>query len=263
MFALTNFSRRIEDQHRAREEAHQRQLNAVKQEANKAAEAIHAEHRSKEAELQRQLDYIRKTAETEKERVQRRFEGERADLKATIARLEAAETEAARHQRRTEAEKADLQASLSRLEVDLMKVCHLAIPSRGCIADDKQANKASKTNAEALQTVRDESASKLSTAESKAKAAEDQASSLETQLRHRDEELEKVWTATNCFARTGCTNGGKQQLRKQMKQKEEEKAATQTELDDLLMVFGDLEEKVEKYNVSGRAFHLETYSLSR
>ena len=117
--------RRIEDQQRAKEAAHQKQLDAVRQEAAKAGEAIHAEYQSKETELQRQLDYVRKTAETEKDRAQRRFEGERADLKATIARLEAAEAEASRVQRRTEAEKADIQASLSRLEVDLMKVRHV------------------------------------------------------------------------------------------------------------------------------------------
>lgn len=39
------------------------------------------------------------------------------------------------------------------------------------------------------------------------------------------------------------------QLRKQFDEKGKEKDATQTELDDLLMVFGDLEEKVEKYKV--------------
>lgn len=39
------------------------------------------------------------------------------------------------------------------------------------------------------------------------------------------------------------------QSRTQLEEKEEQKSATQTELDDLLMVFGDLEEKVEKYKV--------------
>jgi UDP-2,3-diacylglucosamine pyrophosphatase LpxH len=34
-----------------------------------------------------------------------------------------------------------------------------------------------------------------------------------------------------------------------LKEKEEQQSSTQTELDDLLMVFGDLEEKVEKYKV--------------
>lgn len=59
------------------------------------------------------------------------------------------------------------------------------------------------------------------------------------------------------------TNRDKQQVRKQMKEKEEEKAATQTELDDLLMVFGDLEEKVEKYKVSCTAFQIESERFSR
>lgn len=35
-----------------------------------------------------------------------------------------------------------------------------------------------------------------------------------------------------------------------MRKAEEDKKATQNELDDLLMVFGDLEEKVAKYKVS-------------
>ncbi|RYO99337.1 hypothetical protein DL764_006838 [Monosporascus ibericus] len=190
----------IETRHRAKEEAHQRQLDIAKQEAAQAAETIHAEHRNKEAELQRQLDYVRKTAETDKERAQRRFEGERADLKATIARLETAEAEAARVQRRTEAEISDLNATISRLEVELMK---------------------------ALQEVRDKHASEISAAQSRATKAEEQAKELERKLTQRGEEWEK--------------------MRKQVTKKEEEKAATQTELDDLLMVFGDLEEKVEKY----------------
>ncbi|RYP13919.1 hypothetical protein DL767_010511 [Monosporascus sp. MG133] len=157
--------KRIETQRRAKEEAHQRQLDIAKQEAAKAAETIHAEHRNKEAELQRQLDYVRKTAETDKERAQRRFEGERADLKATIARLETAEAEAARVQRRTEAEISELSATISRLEVELMK---------------------------ALQEARDKHGSELSAAQSRAKKAEEQAKELETKLAQRGEELEKM-----------------------------------------------------------------------
>lgn len=39
------------------------------------------------------------------------------------------------------------------------------------------------------------------------------------------------------------------QAKSLLKQREEEKQTTQSELDDLLMVFGDLEEKVAKYKV--------------
>ena len=51
------------------------------------------------------------------------------------------------------------------------------------------------------------------------------------------------------------------QLQKQLKEKAKEKDATQTELDDLLMVFGDLEEKVEKYKVRYKAPQLEPLLL--
>ena len=46
-----------------------------------------------------------------------------------------------------------------------------------------------------------------------------------------------------------------QQLNEDLKAKDDEKAATQGELDDLLMVFGDLEEKSEKYKVRCSALH--------
>lgn len=39
------------------------------------------------------------------------------------------------------------------------------------------------------------------------------------------------------------------QVQARLKEKEEQHSSTQTELDDLLMVFGDLEDKVEKYKV--------------
>ncbi|KAI1762761.1 p115 like vesicle tethering protein [Hypoxylon sp. FL1150] len=122
---------KIAVQQRSKDEAHRKQLEAVREESKSAAKAIHDEHGAKEAELQRQLEYVRKTNEAEVMRVQRRSEAEKADLRATI----------------------------SRLEVDLMK------------------------------------------------------------------------------------------SRAQLEEKEEQKSATQSELDDLLMVFGDLEEKVEKYKV--------------
>lgn len=38
-----------------------------------------------------------------------------------------------------------------------------------------------------------------------------------------------------------------------LKQREEERQTAQTELDDLLMVFGDLEDKVARYKVRGLA----------
>ncbi|KAI2626813.1 p115 like vesicle tethering protein [Xylaria nigripes] len=118
-----------------------------------------------------------------------------------------AESEAARIQRRAEAEMADLRATISRLEVDLMK-----------------ANKAKTLEVEA---VRKELGTKLLTEESKSTSAEKRVTDLEKQLSSKQGELEETQT--------------------QLKEKEEQHSSTQTELDDLLMVFGDLEEKVEKH----------------
>ncbi|GAW25197.1 putative intracellular protein transport protein [Rosellinia necatrix] len=77
-----------ETQQQARNNAHQKQLEAAQKDAAAAMESLRVEHNTKEAELQRQIDYVRKTTEAEATRVQRRAEAEMADLRATISRLE-------------------------------------------------------------------------------------------------------------------------------------------------------------------------------
>ncbi|KAI3327541.1 p115 like vesicle tethering protein [Xylariaceae sp. AK1471] len=78
--------------------------------------------------------------------------------------------------------------------------------------------KTKKAKTQEVQAAREELRSKLSAEESKSNAAEKRAMDLEKQLSKKQKEV-----------------------------KEEQQSSTQTELDDLLMVFGDLEEKVEKY----------------
>lgn len=80
--------KKIITQQRSKDDAYQKQLEAIREEAKRAAKAIHDEHGAKEAEMQRQLDYVRKNSEGEVIRVQRRSEAEKADLRATISRLE-------------------------------------------------------------------------------------------------------------------------------------------------------------------------------
>lgn len=48
------------------------------------------------------------------------------------------------------------------------------------------------------------------------------------------------------------------QAESDLKQKADEKDGTQGELDDLLMVFGDLEEKVNKYKVVPLFSHISS-----
>ncbi|KAI0428174.1 p115 like vesicle tethering protein [Xylaria sp. FL1042] len=80
--------KKLETQHQAKIDAHQKQLEAAQKSAAAVLESVRAEHNAKEAELQKQVDYVRKMAEAEAARVQRRAEAEMADLRATISRLE-------------------------------------------------------------------------------------------------------------------------------------------------------------------------------
>ncbi|KAI1403280.1 p115 like vesicle tethering protein [Hypoxylon fuscum] len=182
--------KKIITQQRSKDDAYQKQLEAIREEAKRAAKAIHDEHGAKEAEMQRQLDYVRKNSEGEVIRVQRRSEAEKADLRATI----------------------------SRLEVDIMKANR---------AKTEELHAAEEEFATKLSAAREEFVAKLSAEQSKLKAAEERLTKLEKQLSQKDDELEETRT--------------------QLEEKEEQKTTTQAELDDLLMVFGDLEEKVEKY----------------
>lgn len=138
---LTAF-RRIKIQLKSQEDAHQRQLETARREAQKAADKIHEEHRAKEEELQRQLEYVKKTAEATTTRAQRRAETELVEAKrkseaelaeakkkseAEVADIKkAAEAQTTRAQRRAEADMADLRATISRFETDLMKVRQLS-----------------------------------------------------------------------------------------------------------------------------------------
>ncbi|KAK7920975.1 hypothetical protein PG985_008997 [Apiospora marii] len=239
---------RIKMQLKSQDDAHQRQLEAARREAQKAADNIHEEHRAKEEELQRQLEYVKKTAEAATARAQRRAETELADAKkkteaelaearkkseAEVADIKkAAEAQTSRVQRRAEADMADLRATISRFETDLMK-------ANKAKADELRS--AQDEHAAALKAAQEAHASKLSAetsrataATTKAKAAEDKIGELEKRVADLEKRIAQKETEMK-------------KAQSQVKSKDEEKAAVQTELDDLLMVFGDLEEKVEKY----------------
>ncbi|OTB14897.1 hypothetical protein K445DRAFT_318806 [Daldinia sp. EC12] len=181
---------------------------AIQQNHAEEIKKIEAEQRSKEESYQKQIEAVRKEAANAADAIHAEYREKEAELQRQIEYVrKTADAEAARIQRRSEAEMADLRATISRLEVDLMK--------------------ANKAKSEELHAAQEEFAAKLSDAESKAKAAEERCSNLEKQLSQKGKEIEESRT--------------------QLEEKEEEKSTIQSELDDLLMVFGDLEEKVEKY----------------
>ncbi|CAJ2511027.1 Uu.00g066520.m01.CDS01 [Anthostomella pinea] len=169
---------------------------------------IESQQQSNDSAHLRQLQEVQKQAAAAAEAIHSEHRAKETELQRQLEYLrKTSEAETARVQRRSDAEMADLRATISRLEVDLMK--------------------ANKAKTQELHAVREELGSKLEAEESKTRSAEEQAIELEKQLSKRDEEILQTQTG--------------------LKEKEEQKSATQTELDDLLMVYGDLEEKVEKY----------------
>ncbi|KAI0020413.1 p115 like vesicle tethering protein [Xylariomycetidae sp. FL0641] len=208
--------------HRQSKEASIAELNRIKS-INEGIQRNHeeeiknlqAQQAQQEASLQNLLTAAKKEAAAAADSIRAESQAKEAELQRQLDYVRKnAEAETARVQRRAEAEMADLKATISRLEVDLMK--------------------ANKAKTQEVNAVRDELTSRISAEESKAKSAEARASDLEKQLEQRAKELEQ---RVKEF----------EESEAKVTEKEEQKSATQTELDDLLMVFGDLEEKVEKY----------------
>lgn len=287
MQALTT-CRRIKSQLKSQEDAHQKQLETARREVQKVTDRIHEEHRAKEEELQRQLEYVKKTAEAATARAQRRAETELAEAKKKAeaelaeARKKAeseiaeakktAEAQSTRAQRRAEADMADLRATISRFEIDLMKVSHLPVAviflftewttrqtrqkpksfdllKTSMLQPSKQHKKHMVPNSvpklRGLPQPRQRPRQlRIESANSRNKSQ----ISRNRSHRGRTKRRRQAINSTRLYNNRVLTL--RLQAQSQLKTKDEEKAAVQTELDDLLMVFGDLEEKVEKYKVS-------------
>jgi intracellular protein transport protein USO1 len=148
-----------------------------------------------------------------------------------------AETEAQRIQRRGEAEMADLRATNSRLEVEVMK------------ANKSKAQELAATRDSLNAKVADQVAATIE-AEERAQLAEKKIEEVKGRLAEVEKLLEAAEEARRAAeAKTTTVEGTLKKSEALVKTREEEKAATQSELDDLLMVFGDLEEKAGRYKV--------------
>jgi len=211
---------RLETVNKGLHQNHERELAAKDRERAKREDEFKVQLERKEAEFKRQLDAIHKEQAKKEEEFKRQLEavrkeeqGEKDKLQKEVeAARKAGEQEAERVQRRSEAEKADLKATISRMEVDLMKANKAKQVAEGKVAE---LEKEVKTGADKLAEVE----KKLADAEKKIKAAEE------------------------------ASKEAGRNAKAEMEKKEEEREAAQTELDDLLIVFSDLEEKVAKYKV--------------
>jgi len=182
-----------------------------------------SEHQKTRAEITRLKsinDGLQRNHEQELVTVRREHRSKEEQLQKQIDSVrKAAESDAERVRRRSEAEKADLKATISRLEVDLMK-----------------ANKAKSLMEE-----------KIADLESKMKVSAESLSELEKRLKASEEGVRKVRLVSTTL--WSCNRLTSIQANKQVEEKEEERKSTQNELDDLLIVFSDMEEKVTKYKV--------------
>lgn len=207
------------------------------------------------ADLQQRLQGMQSTLSSTKGQ----HETEISGFKATIGSLE---FDLAAMKEKYEAEIADLKQSLATAKSDLeneqestkeiekikadssSKIS--ALEARATYAEQKAAeaeSKAQDKSSKDLQTANEGFSSKISAletraaeAERKAKEAESQAQSAAAALKEIKAQLEKAWA--------------------EIKDKEDARQATQTELDDLLIVFGDLEAKRTEDKVRHHLFTL-------
>ncbi|OLN95381.1 Intracellular protein transport protein USO1 [Colletotrichum chlorophyti] len=204
--------RKTETQIAALEQQQKRQLEDTQRAANVRITAL-------ERELKKQAEQAQQSIKAHQEEHRKQLEQAQLSAMAQVAshqeelrkQLEqartSAESDAERVRHRAEADMADLKATISRLEVDLIK--------------------AKKTKTQETQALRDELDTKVKDAEGFTVKAEARIKQLEESLRESREKAARSDMAA--------------------KKMEEEKKMTQNELDDLLMVFGDLEEKLAKY----------------
>ncbi|KAK3997075.1 putative transport protein USO1 [Cladorrhinum sp. PSN332] len=205
--------------------------SSLEQETHK----LRLEFRTREEGLEKELVAAKKAVEEERQKAKQEVEKVKKSLdeEKHKAQQEAerakkvTEQEVERVRRRLEAELADSKATVSRLEVDLMKA-------------DRTKNEGER-RAKELED-------KLKKEETAREGLEKKVRDLEKKEAGVDEgELRKKVEAEVKKKLMGEVETKVKGAEDEVKKKEEERRAAQEELDDLLMVFGDLEEKVKGY----------------
>ncbi|EXM26420.1 hypothetical protein V3481_013398 [Fusarium oxysporum f. sp. vasinfectum] len=258
----------------------QSQYSIKENEYQKQIAQLRSQQTAQESDHQKQLEQVRKAAEAEAEKIRRRTDAEVADLKANISRLEVVlmksqkEYNALQLQRKNEIdmqrEKYEKVLGRLRQEYEDFKTQSKAK------ADEKQAkfkeelqSLCDRKDAE-IDAYREQSQVDLEQQKLKTKEAEEKCQSLEKQLSGGDtgkkdleaklKKMESELSAANKAKDAAekqlseSKEAAKEETRKareatenKLQESNEARETTQSELDDLLMVFGDLEEKVAKY----------------
>ncbi|KAL2144680.1 hypothetical protein VTI28DRAFT_8708 [Corynascus sepedonium] len=217
-----------EHQRALAEAARLRTVNGALQQSHaQEVAALQAQARAREDEARRQGETARRAAEQEAERIRRRADADMADLRATVSRLEVDLMKADRARAAAEARAAELEGAVGKKEKEIERA------EREVREAEARAKTAERKVGEAEDTAR-EAEGKAQEIESRAKEAEARATKAEGEAKELRTKLGKAEKDT-------------QEAKKEAKAKEEERKNAQSELDDMLEVFGDLEEKVTKY----------------
>ncbi|KAK4165084.1 putative transport protein USO1 [Cladorrhinum sp. PSN259] len=246
-----------------------RQENQVLKSANEQAKGalekethrLRAEFKTREDGLQRELAAAKKALEEERQKTTKALEEERQkatqeveSVKKSLAEekqkaeqeIEKAkkttEQEVERVKRRLEAELADSKATISRLEVDVMK-------GNKAQGDGERKVKELEDKLKKEEAAKEGLEKKVREAEKKLKDSTEGSSAAETEevRKKTEEEVRKKVEVEVKKKLMKEVESKVKSIEEEVNKKEEERRAAQEELDDLLMVFGDLEEKVKGY----------------
>ncbi|KAL2116978.1 hypothetical protein VTJ04DRAFT_9146 [Mycothermus thermophilus] len=217
--AKTDLARQLaqeqQEHQRARAEAGRlRTVNeALQREQEREAAAAASRLRAREEELKREADAAMRQAEHEAERARRRVDAEMADLKATVSRLEVDLMKAGKARQAAEAKVAELEGGKEAVEKKLEEAERRVREREGEV----------KTAQEEVRRVEE----RVAEESERADKAEAEVKRVKKAVEEKEAEVKKA--------------------RKVAEEKEKERKNAQSELDDLLELFGDLEEKVTKY----------------
>jgi hypothetical protein len=215
---------KAKEQHAAENAELRRAIESLELNAEKTRE----QHTGEIAELKKTIQSLDSTAEKAKDQ----HAGENGELKKIVQNLE---SNAIQVKEQHAAEAADLSKTIQSLhsQIDSIKEQHATEATNlkdNAKTLESELEKLKRESAHDLQAAHEEHKAKCSALEKRAEEAESKVGSAETDGGKATEELEAAQRETD-------------KAKSEAKEKEEARKAVQTELEDLLIVFGDLEAK--------------------
>jgi hypothetical protein len=229
--------------------------DALQRDHQQKLAALQAQHQAREESLQRQADAVKKSAEQEAERTRRRAESDKADLKATISRLEVDVMKANKARVAAEGRVGELEGEVGEIEKRLVERDGEVKRAEGRVEEVEgrvrvaearvgEVEGKAKEVEEGMKGRVEKEVKERVEKEVKASVEKEVKARVEKEVKERVEKEVKESVEKQVKERVEKQVTG---LRKAVEEKEEERKAAQSELDDLLEVFGDFEEKINKY----------------